>query len=180
MFTRSDQGHVVDPIASRTISAVIEVYYTSAPSATVSAALEKLIEACNNNPSMRSSLLSSCISLAVVLACFYIFTRIILIQVCRHVQNLAARCHSTSQKTSSRTVGSTNRSANDTSMSISTNGDERHCPNNIIVSSVDEALDSTEQATLNKQRAKSGKVYTCKWRPPRYHPKTRSSRKHAT
>lgn len=58
MFTRSDQGHVVDAIASRTISAVIEVYYTSAPSATVSAALEEFIEACNNNSSMRSSLLS--------------------------------------------------------------------------------------------------------------------------
>lgn len=152
MFTRSDQGHVVDAVASRTISAVIEVYSTSAPSTNVSAALEKLIEAwSNNNSSTRSSLLSSCISLAAVIACFYLFTRIILIQVCRHVQNLAARCHSTN----SLTIGSTNRSANDTPMPRLTRQADRDCPNKTIAPGLGTAPNSTKQATETEQAAKS-------------------------
>jgi len=196
MFAYSELDEVDDAIALKTIPAMFETYCTSAPSSNVLAALEKLTEACNNSSSMKSSLLSSCISLTIILACFCIFVKIILTRLCRHAQNIAARCLGTSQEPRSLVVCSTNRhvqdpatqhhsasqipraltvgapgslqSVNVTPLSSPTNSNERNHSDNTVVSSADEVPNSTEQAASRGQHENLGTDCACRWRPGRY------------
>lgn len=196
VFAYSELDEVDDAIASKTIPAMVETYCTSAPSSNVLAALEKLTEACNNSSSTKSSLLSSCISLTFILACFCIFVKIILTWVCRHAQKLAARCLGTSQEPRSLVVCSTNRHVQDpatqchsasqmprvltvgtpdslqsvygTPPSSPINSNERHHSNNTVLSGIDEVPYSTEQAASRGQHENLGTDCACRWRPGRY------------